>query len=303
MHRRLLTERDLEKVPYSLYEGVDYEQFWNGPQKRTLDELETTIVDNLLPPSGRRIIDVGCGYGRLAGCYLDRFQQAIMVDGSMSLLRQAIEKTRGRAIYIACDVNHLPFRTAAFDTVLMIRVFHHIEDSRACLSELNRLLCKEGQFVFSYCNKQNVGRIIRWLIGTNTENPFSIEPAGVGSTLISHHPKAIHNMLCESGFSYMKYYGVGVLDRLAGRNGLEGWQIGTAERLAPFLAWIKVAPWILCQAIARENLNLIDVRRIDDLLQCPSCGGSLSDDKGGYLCLMCNRHYPVESGIIDLRVQ
>ena len=213
---------DPEARPHSLYEGIEYEEFWNGSQKRKLDELEHAIVRNLLPKSGRRIIDVGCGYGRLADCYMGRFQQVIMVDGSMSLLRQAFEKTRGQAIYIAGDVTHLPFRTASFDAVLMIRVFHHIEDSRACLSELHRLLCNDGRFVFSYCNKQNALRVIRWLIGAHAENPFTTEPAGVGSTLISHHPKAVHGMLRESGFSSMQYYGAGVLDRLAGRIGFAG---------------------------------------------------------------------------------
>jgi ubiquinone/menaquinone biosynthesis C-methylase UbiE len=302
MQRGLPVESDLEKDPYSLYEGVDYEQFWNGSQKRKLDELENAIVGNLLPLSGRRIIDVGCGYGRLAECYMERFQQVILVDGSISLLHQAFEKTRGQAIYIASDVTHLPFRTASFDAVLMIRVFHHIEDSRACLSELHRLLCNDGRFVFSYCNKQNARRVMRWLLGAHKENPFTTEPSGVGSTFISHHPKAVHDMLRESGFTSMQYYGVGVLDRLAGRIGFAGRWMAVAEYLAPFFAKNKIAPWILCQAVSRGNTSLVDVRGIVDLLQCPSCGGSVSDEKHEYMCLVCKRRYPVEDGIIDLRV-
>jgi ubiquinone/menaquinone biosynthesis C-methylase UbiE len=303
MRRGLPPGSDLEKDPHSLYEGVEYEDFWSGPQKRKLDELEHAIVCNLLPVSGHRIVDVGCGYGRLADCYMDRFQQVIMVDGSMSLLRQAIEKTRGQAIYIACDVRHLPFQTASFDAVLMIRVFHHIENSQACLSELHRLLCNNGRFVFSYCNKQNALRVIRWLLGAHNENPFITKPSGVGSTLISHHPKAVHGMLRESGFSNMQYYGVGVLDRLAGRIGIAGSWMPLADHLAPFFAKSKIAPWILCQAISGGNASLIDVKGICDLLQCPACGGGLSDEKHRYLCLVCNRHYPIKDGIIDLRVQ
>jgi ubiquinone/menaquinone biosynthesis C-methylase UbiE len=302
MRHRLLTESDLNKVPYSLYEGLDYKQFWNGSKKRRLDELENAIVRKLLPNSGQRIIDIGCGYGRLGDCYMGRFQQVIMVDGSMSLLRQAVERTGGQAIYIACDVRHLPFRTASFDAVLMIRVFHHIEDSRACLSELHRLLCNNGRFVFSFCNKQNASRVTRWLLGDHKDNPFSADPVGVGSTLISHHPKAVHEMLRETGFSRMQYHGVGVLDRLFGRISIGEKWISPAEILGTFFARTKIAPWILCQAIARENLDLIDFRGIDDLLQCPSCGGSLSFDKGGYLCLKCDTHYPLEDRIIDLRV-
>ena len=158
MRRGLPVESDLAKDPFSLYEGVEYQQFWTGRQKRSLDELEHAIVRILLPVSGRRIIDVGCGFGRLADCYLDRFEQIVMLDGSMSLLRQALEKTSGKAICIAGDLSHMPFRPASFDAVLLIRVFHHINDSQSCLSELHRLLCNEGRFIFNYCNKQNAQR-------------------------------------------------------------------------------------------------------------------------------------------------
>ena len=294
---------DPEGRPHSLYEGIEYKEFWNGLRKSKLDELEHAIVRNLLPISGHRIIDVGCGYGRLADCYMGRFDQVIMVDGSMSLLRQAFEKTRGQAIYIASDVTHLPFRTASFDAVLMIRVFHHIQDSGACLSELHRLLCDDGRFVFSYRNKRHALRVIQWLIGANTENPFTTEPAGVGSTLLRHHPKAVHRMLCESGFSSIQYCGAGVLDWLASKFSFAGRWITLGERLAPFFGRSKIAPWILCGAIAGGNTNLIDAGGIGDLLQCPSCGGSVCDEKQGYLCINCKRRYPVEDGIIDLRVQ
>jgi ubiquinone/menaquinone biosynthesis C-methylase UbiE len=294
---------DPEEPPHSLYEGVEYKDFWKGSQRLKLDGLEHTIVRKLLPVSGRRIIDVGCGYGRLADCYIESFEQVIMVDGSISLLRQAVEKTRGQAVYIAGDVTHLPFRTASFDAALMIRVFHHIQDSLVCLSELHRILCNDGRFVFSYMNKQNALRIIRWLIGANSENPFTTEPSGVGSTIISHHPKAVRRMLSESGFTNIKYYGAGVMDKLAGRIGFAGRWITSGEHLAPFFGKSNIAPWILCEAVAKGNTSLIDVGGIGDLLQCPSCGGSISEDKHGYQCIVCMRRYPVEDGIIDLRIQ
>lgn len=303
MRRGLPLENDPERDPYSLYEGVEYQEFWDGPQKRNLDELEHILVRNLLPVSGCRIIDVGCGYGRLADCYMDRFEQVVMVDGSISLLRQAMEKTRGRAVYIASDATHLPFQKASFDAVLMIRVFHHIDNSWGCLSELHRLLCNDGRFVFSYMNKQNALRVVRWLMGANREKPFDTQPTGLGSTFISHHPKAVHEMLCKAEFSDMQYYGAGILDRLAGRMGSADQWITMGKRLAPIFGRSRVAPWIICSALAKGNMKLIDNEKISDLLQCPSCGGSLSDENDGYLCLLCNRWYPIKDGIIDLRVR
>lgn len=302
MRRGLPDEVDPKKDSFSLYEGVEYEEFWSGSQRRNLDELEHTLVRSLLPGSGQRIVDLGCGFGRLAECYLNSFQQVIMVDGSISLLRKAYEKTNGLAVYIASDVRQLPFRKASFDAALLIRVFHHIDDSRACLSELHRVTGNDARFIFNYCNKQNAERVMHWLFRTKSRNPFTREPDSVGSTFISHHPKAVDELLREVGFKDIKYYGLGVMDRLTGHYATSVGSTSFAEKVAPFLAWSKIAPWILCQAITRNNINLIEFGKIIDILQCPSCGGELSEVSQGYICLICNMHFPFDDGIIDFRV-
>jgi len=303
MRRGLPHRVDLDKrEPCRLYEKVEYEDFWTGLQRSKLDELEHDIVRRLLPVAGQRIIDVGCGYGRLADCYMDRFQQVIMADGSMSLLRHAFEKSGGRAICVACDVNHLPFRPAAFDAALMVRVFHHIADSEHCLSELHRILCNNGRLIFTYCNKRNALRIAQWLVNRKKENPFSTEASGVGSTVISHHPQAVHEMLIDSGNANIRYYGSGVFDVLAGSLGSVGRWVPPGTHLSGLLGSSKLAPWVFCGADARGNQDLVNAGEIADLLQCPSCGSHLSKDDQGYVCATCKRHYPVEDGIIDMRV-
>lgn len=290
-----------EEPPHKLYEGIEYKDFWNGLQKKKQDELEHALVRDLLPPEGRRIIDVGCGYGRLFDCYTQRFKQVVMVDGSISLLRQAMERTAGKAIYIACDVSHLPFRAGSFDSVLLIRVFHHIENSQACLNELHRLLCRDGVFIFSYCNKRNAKRVLGWLLGKYSENPFSTDPAGIGSTFISHHPAAVERMMLDSGFSDLQNYGVGVFDKIAGKLGSTGRWIPSGKRFSKFLGKSNLAPWIICRSITKHNSKLVEPRGFDDLLQCPVCSGELRGAYQKYHCLECRRVYPVDNGIIDMR--
>src|SRR5574339_537191 len=84
-----------------LYDGIEYKDFWAGEEKAKLDDLERSLVCELLPQTGHRIIDIGCGFGRLADCYLNRFEQVVMLDGSLTLLRQAKDTFRERAVYIA----------------------------------------------------------------------------------------------------------------------------------------------------------------------------------------------------------
>jgi SAM-dependent methyltransferase len=234
---------------------------------------------------------------------MDRFQQVVMMDGSISLLHQAMDMTQGRAIYVAGDALHPPFRRAAFDTVLLIRVFHHIQDSRACLSEMSRILCKDGCFIFNYLNKQNASRVVRWLVGRNKENPFDTQTVGCGSTFISHHPDTVNSMLCEAGFADVRPFGAGVLDRFAGSDGVSKHWIGLGEHFAPFLGRSRIAPWILCRAEETRSTNLVDTVNVHDLFQCPACNGSLCEKMDGYQCVNCERWYPVNDGIFDFRIQ
>ena len=144
---------------------------------------------------------------------------------------------------------------------------------------------------------------MRWLVGANKENPFNTEIAGQGSTFISHHPKTINEMLHQAGFINTSSFGAGVLDRLTSRLGFANMWIRLSKYLAPSFGKSKIAPWILCKSEAKGNPQLIEAKEISDLLQCPACGGDLSEKKDGYLCLSCEGWYPIEHGIFDFRIR
>jgi len=297
MRRGLPDDVNPDNEPHSLYEGVNYEEYWFGREKQNLDKLEHVMVRKLLKNSGRRIVDLGSGYGRLADCYLDRFSEVFLVDGSISLLQQAQKMTKGGAVLIASDIRRLPFRDASFEAALMVRVFHHIDDSQRCLAEVNRILSRNGQFLFNFCNKQNLERVFHWLVGEKSRNPFSLSSDNPGSTFISHHPKAVRKTLVETGFEKINYYGVGVLDKLP----VTGLTV-LSQKLSPFFAWTKIAPWFFCMATTTGNKSLIEHTSISDLLQCPACRGNLIDQESGYRCLTCGKLFPIVNGILDFRV-
>lgn len=304
MRQGLPQLKDLSnKDSYSLYEGIEYKLFWTGAQKNNLDDLERLLISELLPHAGRRIIDVGCGFGRLTECYANRFGQIVLADGSMSMLQQAVELTNGHGVYVACDAMHLPFRPAAFDAVLMIRVFHHMQDPQGSLAELSRVACGGANLIFSYVNKQNALRIMRWLMGRNRHNnPFSRIPDDLGSTVISHHPAAIHDMLENAGFGQIQDTGTGITDRLADRLGFEAAWLAVGKRLAPLLGGTRLAPWILSKSVRGEAPSLDQGLEVADLFQCPVCGAGLNQNTNGYGCSACKRQYPLLDGIFDFRI-
>src|SRR5438132_9559279 len=153
------------------YEGYDYASFWSDPERRHLDGLERWVVWTLLPATGRRILDAGGGYGRMAPTYVGRFEQPVLFDGALSLLEQARDTWGDRITYVAGDLHSLPFVTNAFDAATMIRVVHHLEHPDEVLPELGRVIRRGGSLIVSISNKRNLKRLAEFALGRGS-NPF-----------------------------------------------------------------------------------------------------------------------------------
>ena len=124
------------------YEGTDYHRdFWEGQGRDYEDLAERIALRRLLPRAGRRVIDLGAGFGRLAEFYAG-YEQVVLLDYSQSLLRQAQARLGrdGRILYVTANLYALPFANGAFDTAMMVRVVHHVEDVPAALSEIYETL-------------------------------------------------------------------------------------------------------------------------------------------------------------------
>jgi SAM-dependent methyltransferase len=224
-----------------------------------------------------------------------------MLDGSMTLLHQAQETFRDKAVYIAADANHLPLAESSFDCVLMIRVFHHMPDSDWILSELRRILGNGGVFLFNYSNKLSARQLLPRLLRWNEENPFVLKPMVSGQTIIQHHPAYVHQRLVKAGFSKMQYFGTGVIDKLAGRLGRSERWLPSGKALAPLLGFTKLAPWMMCRTKSGGKA-LRDYKRVEDLLICPTCHSAVRRSEQAYVCTSCHACYPIEHGIADFRM-
>jgi 2-polyprenyl-3-methyl-5-hydroxy-6-metoxy-1,4-benzoquinol methylase len=289
---------DQDTKEYELYENADYQSFWKGIQQKKLDELEQILIRRMLHLPARRIIDIGCGYGRLLDCYQKESNQVVLLDSSVSLLQKAYQQSEGRAICLRCDLNHIPFKDFTFDQVLMIRVFHHLPDSSACLRELNRILTGGGHLLFSYCNKKNLERIARWVIGKNPYNPFSKETNWVWNVFFMHHPEFIHSLLLGTGFEHIIENGAGIVDKIAGKLGRSGANFPPGVALAPLSARFAWAPWIFCDAAKTGEPDGFVDAPIEELMLCLNCRSGLSGSTDGFRCVSCGQFYPIKEGVI-----
>ncbi|MCA9907971.1 MAG: hypothetical protein KC519_04920, partial [Anaerolineae bacterium] len=73
------------------YEGSDYRvRFWDGKGRDYEDRVERVALRRLLPTQGRRLLEVGAGFGRLTQEY-HAYEQVVLLDYSLSQLQYAQE--------------------------------------------------------------------------------------------------------------------------------------------------------------------------------------------------------------------
>ncbi len=162
--RRLLTAEDRKSVRMTTPQ-VKQREYWTPDYWRDYWERENPYrtyklqrdrhlaVQLLRPLDGNRILEVGCGYGRISQVLLSSASiRLVGVDFSEHMLKEC--KKTVNAQFVAClsDAVHLPFRNGSFDAVLCNGVLMHVEDQKLAMIELCRVLRPGGRLVLSSNN-------------------------------------------------------------------------------------------------------------------------------------------------------
>jgi SAM-dependent methyltransferase len=118
---------------------------------RPADDNWWELVDVLVSEGdlrGRRVLDVGCGTGRLAVALAERGAKVWGVDTSEEMLAQA-RLVAGREVGLKRgSAEALPFKDGWFDRVVL-RLVVHLLDRRRALAELERVLAPGGRALFA----------------------------------------------------------------------------------------------------------------------------------------------------------
>jgi ubiquinone/menaquinone biosynthesis C-methylase UbiE len=146
--------------------------FW--PRRKYEDLADRLALRALLPPSGRRLIEVGAGFGRLAGEY-GGYQDIVLFDASDVLLQAAREQFGGdpRFTMAVGDAHCLPYPDASFDALVCVRVLHHFEDPRLVIHEFARVLRPGGVLVLEFANKRNLKAVVAFALRARGPSPFA----------------------------------------------------------------------------------------------------------------------------------
>jgi SAM-dependent methyltransferase len=98
---------------------------------------------------GRRVLDIGCGTGRLLEALVEKAHaKAWGVDASSEMVAIARETLPAGVGIRRAEAEQLPFRDAWFDRVTMSLVLHLLDGPRA-LAEARRVLPDDGRIAIS----------------------------------------------------------------------------------------------------------------------------------------------------------
>ncbi len=292
--------------PICDYEGSAYRtEFW-GQGREYEDAVERAALHRLLPPTGRRLVEIGAGYGRLADLYAG-YDEVVIFDYALSQLRQGQElwgdgapDGRPRYVYVAGDFYNLPFASGLFDAVTIVRTIHHAADAPAVLQGVARILAPGGTFVLEFANKRNLKAILRYLARRQDWSPFDREPVEFVKLNFDFHPAWMREQLSEVGLQVQQlrtvsHFRIDVLKRVLPT----GLLVALDRLFQPTGALCQLTPSVIARCAAGTGKS---VSPPGAFFRCTVCGSTMLVDEGDVLaCIDCGARFAVRDGIYDFK--
>jgi ubiquinone/menaquinone biosynthesis C-methylase UbiE len=303
-------QAEAPNIPVIDYEGSQYRaNFWVDQGRAYEDAAERIALQRLVPAHGGRIAEIGAGFGRLASLYLG-YEQIVLFDYSRTLLHDAVRDWGHdeRFVFVAGNIYTLPIASHVLDTLVMVRVMHHLADVGAALRQLRRTLHGHAVAVIEFANKRNLKAMLRWTAGRQVWSPFAPEPVEFVELNFDFHPAWMRERFREAGFTVRQQYAVSHFRVPLFKQRL------TADRLAQLDSWLfapggayPVAPSIFVRAMApaagKRALVGSSPGDVAGLLRCPHCGTEplARVDEDLVRCSQCELRYQRRDRVWDMK--
>lgn len=137
---------------------------WEVEEFMATGHGQVAMIEGLLRDHGLalggRVLDFGCGVGRLSNALAERGAQVVGVDIAASMVEQATRLCRhpDSIRFVSYDGRLLPFGDGEFDTAVSLIVLQHAHPAvqLACLLELQRVVRIGGVLVLQIPSRPNV---------------------------------------------------------------------------------------------------------------------------------------------------
>lgn len=128
------------------------------------------LLQRLRPHAGERILDIGCGDGRVTVMIRSAGATVAGLDRSLAMARAAGEK--GVTVVVG-DAVALPFADGSFDAVFSNAALHWVSDHSAAVREIARVLAPGGRMAVRLGGAGNQWRVITEMMRTLGRAPYS----------------------------------------------------------------------------------------------------------------------------------
>jgi SAM-dependent methyltransferase len=287
------------------YEGTSYRaRFWEGQGREYEDLAERIALRKLLPPRGRRIMEIGAGFGRLTDLYAG-YDQIVLLDYAKSGLREAQQRLdrSGKFIFVAADLYRLPLAPGVCDTIVTVRVLHHLMDAPAAFQGIHRALRPGGAYVLEYANKRNLKAVARYLLRRQNWSPFNNEPYEFADLNFDFHPRWVAEKLAAAGFGVedglaVSYFRFPLFKRLVPPR-LLARADGALQRVGA--AW-KLTPSVFLRTRVQGDGAGASATSGAGLFVCPACRSDrLVEHDSALVCQGCSAAWGIDDGIYDFK--
>lgn len=292
------------ETPVCDYEGSDYRtRFWENQGREYEDQTERVAIRRLMPPTGKTLIEIGAGFGRLADEYKG-YDRVVLFDYSRSLLEEAkaIWGDDPRFIYVVGDWYRMPFVDNLFSTLTQVRTIHHAADVPSLFEQLKRIISPDGDYILEFANKQNLKAILRYSIGRQAWSPYTQEPIEFVPLNFDFHPTYIKAELEKAGFASQRilttsHYRIGILKRMIPTGilvTLDSWAQLTGD-------WWQLTPSVFVHSKSTKQIDPSITTEPTDFFACPECQLPLHETNGILTCSLCNLSWERKDGIYDFK--
>ena len=128
----------------------------NSPSGQRLTQHDHTgIARHLDLPPGSRVLEVGCGTGRLMAPLRGQGWDQLGTDASPAMLRRALSKSGedgSRFHLVISDAEELPFKDGSFDGVYTWNLLFWLPNCERTIAEMYRITKPGGKVAVDFCN-------------------------------------------------------------------------------------------------------------------------------------------------------
>ena len=162
-----------------------------------------------------RVLDVGCGLGKLSEYANRKNATYVGMDITVTLARLAKDQAPQSGVYFGvADAQRLPFPDKSFDYIFCVDVFEHLAHQDWACAEFSRILKDKGAVFLSVPNYSNVCGILKlWQekfggFKKNTWSPFSPDTDWTTQVLEQFMtPVRVRRIFRDASFSHFDYLG------------------------------------------------------------------------------------------------